>query len=64
MFDLITVISMLFSAKTAIKESVEPVAPATMRFDWDAYRQDINKMSVKEQMKKVERGGYFTTKPL
>lgn len=62
MFGLITVISMLFSARELIKEKIEPIAPATTRFDWDAYRSDISKMSVKEQMKKVERGGYITTK--
>ena len=64
MFGLITAISMVFSAKEIIKEQIESNAPASMRFDWDAYRNDISKMSVQDQMKKVERGGYFTTKPI
>ena len=64
MFDIATMFSMLFAAKEVIKEKTEPVAPATMRFDWDAYRADMDKMSVKAQMKKVERGEYFTTKPI
>ena len=64
MFDLLGMLSMFLSIKEVIKEKTEPVAPATMRFDWDAYRSDISKMSVQEQMKKVNRGGYWTTKPL
>ena len=44
---------------------LQAIAPANMRFNWDAYWKDIeNGISVMDQIKKQERGGYYTTKPL
>lgn len=62
MFGLMAFISMVFSVKEIIKEKTEPVSSSTSRFDWDTYYKDIDKLSVKEQMKKVERGGYWVAK--
>ena len=59
------ILGALFCAKEIIKEKIEPVAPKGTRFDWDAYWKDIeNGMPCMEQVRKRERGGYMTTKPL
>ena len=64
MFDLFAIISAFIGAKEIIKEKIEPVAPRSTRFDWDAYWEDVrNGMSTAKQIKKRERGGYMTTKP-
>ena len=64
MFDLIAIISTIFSIKEIINEKTEPVTPKCVRFDWDAYWNDVrNGMSTTEQIKKRERGGYMTVKP-
>lgn len=65
MLDLLLIVSSIFTAKELVKEKTEPVAPASMRFDWDAYWEDIgNGIGAMEQVRKCERGGYYTTKPL
>ena len=54
-----------FATVEAIKEKTEPVAPKGTRFDWDAYWDDVeNGMPAMEQVRKRQRGGYMTTKPL
>jgi hypothetical protein len=64
MFGLLSVVSMILTTKEIIKEKTEPVAPKGTRFDWDAYWEDIrNGMTIMEQIKKRERGGYLATKP-
>lgn len=63
--NLFAILSMLFTARQIIKEKSEPVAPAGTRFDWDAYWEDVrNGMSSMEQVRKRQRGGYMTTKPV
>lgn len=62
---LITVFSALFLGVQVVKEKTEPVAPKGTRFDWDAYWADVeNGMPAMEQVRKRQRGGYMTTKPL
>ena len=59
------VFSVIFAIYEIIKEKTEPVAPKGTRFDCDAYWADIdNGMSAMEQVRKRQRGGYMTTKPL
>ena len=63
MFDLLTVVSSIFTVKQLIKESTEPVYPRGTYFDWDEYKADVAKgMSITEQNKKQKRGGYLKTK--
>lgn len=65
MFDLLLIVSSIFTIKELIKGKTEPVATANMRFDWDAYWEDIrNGISAMDQLKKRKSGGYYTTKPL
>jgi len=62
---LITALSALFLGVQIIKEKTEPVVPKGTRFDWDAYWADVEKgMPAMEQVRKRQRGGYMTTKPL
>lgn len=64
MLKLLSIISACYLGTKAIKEQLEPVAPANRRFDWDAYHEDIARgMSAQKQLKKVQSGGYYTTKP-
>lgn len=64
MFNLISIFAALFTVKEIIKEKTEKPAPKNMRFDWDAYWQDVrNGMSSVELIRKRQRGEYFTTKP-
>lgn len=64
MFNLLLILSVVFTIVELFKEITEPVAPKGTRFDWDAYWADVNNgMSTMEQIKKRERGGYLTTKP-
>ena len=63
MFDLLTIVSSIFTVKELIKEKTEPVYPRGTYFDWDEYRADVeNGMSIIEQNKKNKRGGYLKTK--
>lgn len=65
MFDLLSLVSIVFNTKEIIEEKLEKPAPKNARFDWDAYWEDVrNGMSAMEQVRKRERGGYMTTKPL
>ena len=65
MFWLFTIVASVITIKDVIKENLEPVAPANRRFDWDAYWEDIrNGIGAMEQVRKRERGGYWTTKPM
>lgn len=58
-------LAILYCLGEWIKEKTEPTTPANVRFDWDAYRKDIeNGIGAMEQIKKRERGDYYTTKPL
>ena len=62
---LITVFSALFLGVQVVKEKTEPVVPKGTRFDWDVYWADVEKgMPAMEQIRKRQRGGYMTTKPL
>ena len=62
MFNLLFIISIIFTIKELIKEKTEPVTPKGTRFDWDAYYQDIdNGVSTEERLKKRQRGEYMTT---
>ena len=64
MFGLLTIVSSLLTAKQLVKEKMEKPVPKGTRFDWDAYYKDIeNGISVTEQIKKIQAGGYNTTKP-
>lgn len=48
-----------------IKEALEKPAPKGTRFDWDAYWKDVeNGMGAMEQVRKRQRGGYWTTEPM
>lgn len=63
--DLLFVVSSVLTVKTVVKEKLEPVTPANTHFDWDAYWKDVrNGIGAMEQVKKRERGDYYTTKPL
>ena len=65
MFDFLFFVSIIFNTKEIIEEKLEKPAPKGARFDWDAYWKDVeNGMSTIDQIKKRERGGYMTTKPL
>lgn len=63
MFGVFGVISIILTIIKIIKEKLEKPAPANQRFDWDAYWDDVGKISTMEQIKKQERGEYYTTKP-
>lgn len=63
MFNLLLIVSVIFTIVELIKEKTEPVAPKGTRFDWDAYWADVNNgISATEQIRKRERGDYLTTK--
>ena len=48
-----------------VKEALEKPAPKGTRFDWDAYWKDVeNGMGAMEQVRKRQRGGYWTTEPM
>ncbi len=65
MINILAILSAMFLGKEIIKEKAEPVAPKGTRFDWDEYWADVRRgMSSMEQIKKRQRGGYMTTKPL
>ena len=62
---ILAALAAFLSTKEIIKEKTEPVAPKGTRFDWDAYWADVEKgMPAMEQVRKRQRGGYMTTKPL
>lgn len=62
---LFGLVGLLFGASEIIKEKTTKPLPKATRFDWDAYYEDIRKgMTTQEQIKKRQRGGYWTTKPL
>ena len=64
MFNLLCFVSIIFTIKAFVKEKTEPVAPKGTRFDYDAYWEDVrNGIGAMEQVKKIERGEYYTTKP-
>lgn len=64
MFELLSIISGIFTGAKLIKEKTAPVAPKGTRFDWDAYWKDVeNGMDCMTQLRKRERGEYMTTKP-
>lgn len=57
--------SVVVFVKEIIKESIEPVAPPEQRFDWDSYYDDIDSgIAPMEQVRKRQRGGYNTCKPI
>ncbi len=57
-------ISAFITTKNIVKEKIEPAPPKGTRFDWDAYYADIrNGIKIEDQMKKLKRCGYDTTKP-
>ena len=65
MFDLFFLVSTIFAGKELIKEKLEKPTPKGTRFDWDAYYKDIeNGITCREQIKKQQQGGYYTTKPI
>lgn len=65
MFNLFALVSSLFVTKEVVKESLEPVAPPEQHFDWDAYFDDIDSgIAPMEQVRKRQRGGYNTCKPI
>lgn len=65
MFGILAAISAIYIGYALIKEKTEKPAPKGTRFDWDAYKKDIeNGIGCMEQLRKQERGGYWTTKPL
>lgn len=59
------VIGIIIVVYHLVKEKLEKPAPEGTRFDWDAYWKDVhNGISCMAQIKKQERGGYWTTEPL
>lgn len=65
MLNWFAALATVFAAREVVKEKTEPVAPKGTRFDWDAYWADVeNGMPAMEQVRKRQRGGYMTTKPL
>lgn len=65
MLNLLSLIGSLFVAKEAIQETLEPVAPPEQHFDWDAYYDDIDSgIAPMEQVRKRQKGGYNTCKPI
>ena len=62
---LFFVLVLILAIVQIIKEALEKPAPKGTRFDWDAYWKDIeNGIGAMEQVRKCQRGGYYTTKPL
>ena len=65
MHGILAALAAILTAKEIIKEKTEPVAPKGTRFDWDAYWADVEKgIPAMEQVRKCQRCGYMTTKPL
>lgn len=61
---VIFIIVLFFVLTKLIKESLEKPSPQGTRFDWDNYWEDVKSgISPMEQIKKQERGCYWTTKP-
>lgn len=64
MLGALTVVALIISGIQIIHEKTRPSIPKNANFDWDAYWADIrNGMGAMEQVRKRERGGYWTTKP-
>ena len=65
MFDLLTIVSMIFTGKKIIQEKLEKPKPyVKTRFDWDAYQRDVDAgVSPSERSRKRLRGDYDTTAP-
>ena len=64
MFSGLSLLGAIFGVKQIVKEATEKPVSADMVFDWDAYWKDVeNGMSIQEQNKKRQRGGYYTYKP-
>ena len=56
---------LILSIAQFIKEAFKKPTPKGTRFDWDAYYKDIdNGIGAMEQVRKRQRGGYNTTKPI
>lgn len=65
MLSWFSALATIFAASEVIKEKTEPVASKGTRFDWDAYWADVEKgIPAMEQVRKCQRCGYMTTKPL
>lgn len=62
---VIFIVSVIYTLYLLTKEALEKPAPKERRFDWDAYWKDIeNGIEPMEQVRKRQRGEYYTTKPL
>ena len=62
---LFFIIALVYIIYVLAKENLKKPAPKGTRFDWDAYWKDIeNGIGAMEQVRKGQRGGYYTTKPL
>lgn len=59
------IVAFIYTVYVLIREKVaKPICPKGARFDWDAYWKDIeNGIEPMEQIKKREKGGYYTTEP-
>lgn len=65
MFDLLGIVSMLFTGKELIKEAVTPVVPAENWANKDLIHRDrMSGLSEKEILKNVERGKYKPTEEM
>lgn len=61
---LITGIVLLFVVIKLVEESLEKPYPQGVRFDWDSYWKDVESgIDPMKQIKKQQKGGYWTTKP-
>lgn len=62
---ILTVVAAIYLFCLWLNEKLEKPAPENQRFDWDAYDEDAkNGMPIMDQLRKQQRGEYWTTKPL